>query len=57
MLIAFVCDTEKQIRKLDLYGAVLFCMYGLITRTYSTALLNFVLIGIQIYKLRKLEGE
>jgi len=52
VLLAFMQNNEKKIRIYDLIGAVLFCIYGLLTKTYSTALLNFVLIGIQMYKLK-----
>lgn len=53
ILIAFSCNTERQIRIFDAAGAVLFVVYGILTRTWSTAVLNALLIVIQIVKLRK----
>ena len=57
ILIAFSCNTEKNIRVLDAIGAGLFVAYGLLTRTWSTAILNVALIGIQAFKLLKRKGD
>lgn len=51
VLFAFMQNEEKQIRLFDLVGAILFCVYGILTKTYSTAFLNLILIGVQCYKL------
>ena len=51
ILLAFLCNTEKNIRLLDMVGAVLFVVYGLLTRTWSTMGLNIALIIIQLFKL------
>lgn len=53
VIMAFACNSEKYIRILDAIGASLFVIYGLLTETWSTAILNIALIGIQIYKLLK----
>ena len=55
VLLAFMQNEERQIRMLDLIGAILFCIYGALTKTYSTAFLNLMLVGIQLYKLFKKE--
>lgn len=57
ILIAFSCNTEKNIRVLDAIGAGFFVAYGLLTRTWSTAILNVALIGIQAFKLLKRKGD
>lgn len=53
ILIAFSCNSERKIRIYDAVGAALFVIYGVLTRTWSTAVLNALLIVIQIVKLRK----
>ena len=40
----------------DLVGAVLFVIYGVLIHSFSTILLNGILIGIQIYMLYKLKN-
>ena len=51
VLLSFIQNDEKKIRKINILGAVLFVCYGLITKTYSTALLNLCLCIIHIIKL------
>lgn len=55
IVVAFSMDGEKKIRILDLVGAVLFVIYGLLIKSFSTCLLNLILVGVQIYKLVKLQ--
>lgn len=51
VLLSFIQNDEKKIRKINILGAVLFVCYGLITKTYSTAFLNLCLCIIHIIKL------
>ena len=51
VLLSFIQNDEKKIRKINILGAVLFICYGLITKTYSTAFLNLCLCIIHIIKL------
>lgn len=51
VLLSFIQNDEKKIRKINIIGAVLFVCYGLITKTYSTAFLNLCLCIIHIIKL------
>lgn len=53
ILIAFSCNSERNIRIYDAAGAALFVIYGVLTRTWSTAVLNSLLIVIQIVKLHR----
>ena len=53
ILIAFSCNSERKIRIYDTAGAALFVIYGILTKTWSIAVLNALLIIIQIVKLRK----
>lgn len=55
IVVAFSMDGEKKIRILDLVGAILFVIYGLLIKSFSTCLLNLILVGVQIYKLVKLQ--
>lgn len=52
---AFAMNGEKRIRILDTAGAALFVAYGITISSFSTILLNAVLIAIQIYKLARLK--
>ena len=51
---AFSLNGEFRIRVLDTVGAVLFVIYGICISSFSTILLNSLLVIIQVYKLRKL---
>lgn len=57
IIVAFLSDDEFQIRAFDLIGALLFIVYGLTIKSFSTILLNFVLTIIQIYKLYNLRRK
>ena len=54
IIAGFLQSGELKIRILDCIGAVLFVVYGMCIHSFSTVLLNSVLIGIQIYKIVKL---
>ena len=53
ILIGFGSKDEKIIRIFDTLGAMFFVAYGAITKTYSTLLLNAILIFINIVHLKK----
>lgn len=53
ILLAFLQDGELQIRLLDSVGALLFVIYGVLIHSFSTVLLNAILIIIQSVKLYK----
>ena len=54
ILAAFLCNGEKKIRILDMAGAALFVIYGVLIGSVSNIILNLVLIVIQIVKLVKI---
>lgn len=56
IIIAFTFNGELKIRIFDLIGAILFVIYGITIKSFSTILLNGILIIIQIYKIYKLRG-
>lgn len=55
IILAFILNGEIKIRLFDLIGALLFVLYGFTINSFSTILLNFILIIIQLYKLYKLK--
>ena len=57
IIIAFTQNGEIRIRILDLIGAMLFVIYGILINSFSTVLLNTILIIIQIYKIKKFKEE
>lgn len=52
VLVSFLQKNEVKIRQINILGAGLFAVYGFITKTYSTAILNLVLIIIHLKKLK-----
>lgn len=57
IVLAFTRNGEKQIRILDLVGAMLFVVYGALIYSFSTILLNGILIGVQIFKLYRMKND
>lgn len=55
IILAFALNGEFKIRIFDLIGAILFVIYGLTINSFSTILLNGILIVIQIYKIYKIK--
>lgn len=53
VLAAFMLNDVKQIRIVDLIGAILFVVYGILIHSLSVSLLNGILIIIHLYKLIK----
>lgn len=51
VLLAFLQKGERRIRIFDGIGASLFIIYGFFIRSFSTVLLNFILVIIQCWKL------
>ena len=52
VLVSFLQKNEVKIRQINILGAGLFAVYGFITKTYSTTILNLVLIIIHLKKLK-----
>ena len=57
IVIAFSLNGELKIRIFDLVGAILFILYGSLICSFSTILLNGILVGIQIFKIIKLKKK
>lgn len=54
ILIAFLFNSEKEIRIFDMIGSVLFVIYGALIGAYSNVVLNGALIIVHIIKLQKM---
>lgn len=50
IIIAFTRKNEKAIRILDGVGAVLFIIYGYLTKTWATMFLNTVLVLVHVHR-------
>lgn len=54
ILIAFLFNSEREIRIFDMIGSVLFVIYGALIGAYSNVVLNGALIIVHIIKLHKM---
>ena len=57
IIVAFLQSSELKIRILDGVGAILFVVYGICIHSFSTILLNSILLGVQLYKIVKLRKK
>ena len=53
VLCAFSMKGERNIRMVDMAGAFLFVIYGILIKSFSVSFLNSILILIHLYKLFK----
>jgi len=53
VLLSFLFTEEKRIRQINIIGAAIFVVYGIIISAISVYILNGALILIHIYKLYK----
>lgn len=54
ILIAFLFNSEREIRIFDMIGSVLFVIYGALIGAYSNVVLNGALIIVHIIKMQKM---
>lgn len=54
VLVSFLMSSVVKLRVVNSIGALIFAVYALIIRSYPTALMNFCLIGINLYYLMRL---
>ena len=57
VLISFLQKSETGIRKFNIVGASLFIIYGILISSISVWLLNAILLGIHIKRLKELSNE
>ncbi len=53
VLLSFLCTDHRKIRIVNIIGAALFVVYGLLSGALSVWLLNSALVAIHIYYLLK----
>lgn len=57
VLISFLQKSEVGIRKFNIVGASLFIIYGILISSISVWLLNAILLGVHIKRLKELSNE
>ena len=57
VLISFLMSSVVKLRIVNTVGSLIFAIYALIIRSYPTAVLNFCLVGINLYYLLKLSHK
>lgn len=57
VLLSFVVNDIRQVRYINIIGAVLFVVYGYCIASFSTAFLNSALILIHVYYLNQKNEE
>ena len=55
ILLSFVKTGEKRIRQLNLVGSIIYVIYGILISSFSTTVLNIIMIFVHIYYLKKHE--
>lgn len=53
VLISFIVKGEKNIRLINIIGAFVFVIYGLLINAFSVWFLNSMLILIHLYKIKR----
>ena len=54
VLISFVMNGEKKIRLINIFGATLFVIYGILIGSFSVWFLNGALLLVHINKLKNI---
>lgn len=57
IILAFVNKDEFKIRILDCIGALLFILYGFLTKTWSTMFLNAVLVLVHLSRFSEMKRD
>lgn len=57
VVVSMLMSSVVKLRIINLIGSVIFAIYALIIKSYPTALMNFFLVGINIYHLIRLMGS
>lgn len=53
VLLSFLMVGEKKIRLINIIGALIFVVYGLLINAFSVWFLNGALVIIHLYKIKK----
>ena len=57
VLVSFVMNGERKIRLVNIAGASLFIIYGILINSFSVWFLNGALLLLHIHKLVKMRAE
>lgn len=55
VLVSFLMQSVVRLRVINTLGGLIFAVYALLIQSYPTALMNFCLVGINIYHLVRLK--
>ena len=55
VLLSFIMKEIKKVRLINIVGATLFVIYGLLINSLSVWLMNGILIGVHVYHLLKMK--
>lgn len=53
VLISFIAKGENKIRIINIIGALVFVIYGLLINSFSVWFLNAMLVIIHLYKIKR----
>ena len=56
VVVSMLMSSVVRLRIINLAGSVIFAIYALIIKSYPTALMNFFLVGINVYHLMRLRN-
>ena len=57
VVVSMLMTSVVRLRVINLIGSVIFAIYALIIKSYPTAVMNFFLVGINVYHLMRLRGS
>ncbi len=57
VVVSMLMSSVVKLRIINMIGSIIFAVYALIIKSYPTALMNFFLVGINIYHLMRLKGS
>ncbi len=57
VLVSMLMTSLKKLRIINMIGSIIFTIYALIIHSYPTAVMNFCLVLINVYKLARIKSE
>ena len=57
VVVSMLMSSVIKLRIINMIGSIIFAIYALIIKSYPTAVMNFFLVGINIYHLARLKGS
>ena len=56
VVVSMLMSSVVKLRVINMIGSIIFAIYALIIKSYPTALMNFFLVGINVYHLARLRN-